>query len=125
MRYWYDNVYIKRLTETHCSIYPFEVFKVILSSISRNRIKMLYGLYEGKIVGGALYLNQGKSIDNYMRVVSTDYLHTQLGTYLDYLSIKYAIDNKVKYYNWQSCDEIGSSIFKYKEDWGSEIGYHY
>lgn len=125
LKYWYDNVYIKRLTETHCSIYPFEVFKVILSYVNRDRIKMLYGLYEDKIVGGALYLNQGKSIDNYMRVVATDYLHTQLGTYLDYLSINYAIDSKVKYYNWQSCDEIGSSIFKYKEDWGSEIGYHY
>lgn len=125
LQYWYDNVYVKRLTETHCSIYPIEVFKTILSKVDRNRIKMLYGLCEGKIVGGALYLNQGRSVDNYMRVVSTDYLHTQLGTYLDYLSINYAIDNKVEYYNWQSCDEIGSSIFKYKEDWGSEIGYHY
>lgn len=125
LREWYNNVYVKRLTETNCSIYPFEVFNVILNNVKRDKIKMLYGLCDDKIVGGALYLNQGKSVDNYMRVVATDYLHTQLGTYLDYLSINYAIDNKVKYYNWQSCDEIGSSIFKYKEDWGSEVGYHY
>ncbi|APF23413.1 hypothetical protein [Clostridium butyricum] len=125
LKYWYENVYVNRLKETGCSIYPYEVFKTIIENIEKKRIKMYYGISEGKIIGGALYLNQLNSIDNYMRVVSTKYLHTQLGTYLDYLSIKYAIENDVKYYNWQSCDQIGSSIFKYKEDWGSKVGYHY
>ncbi len=125
LRYWYDKVYVKRLTETHCAIYPYKVFEAFITEINKYKIKMLYGLRDGKIIAGGLYLNQGICVDNFMRVVDTESLHTQVGTYLDYLSIQYAIKNKVEFYNWQSCDEIGSSIFKYKEDWGSDIGYHY
>lgn len=125
LKYWYDEVYVKRLTETHCAIYPYEVFETFITEINKDKLKMFYGIKEGKIIAGGLYLNQGNSIDNFMRVVDTENLHTQVGTYLDYLSIQYALENKVEFYNWQSCDEIGSSIFKYKEDWGSDIGYHY
>lgn len=125
LEYWYENVYKKRLKETGCVIYPYKVFETFLTNIKKEKIKMLYGISEGKIIAGGLYLNQGKSMDNFMRVVDSNYFNTQVGTYMDYLSIKYSIDNKFQYYNWQSCDDIGSSIFKYKEDWGSEIGYHY
>lgn len=125
LRYWYDEIYVKRLTETHCAIYPYEVFETFITEINKDKIKMIYGVKEGKIIAGGLYLNQGICVDNFMRVVATESLHTQVGTCLDYLSIQYAIENKVEFYNWQSCDEIDSSIFKYKKDWGSEVGYHY
>lgn len=125
LRNWYDNVYVKRLTETACSIYPFSVFQTVIRYFSKDRFKMLYAVLEDKIIGGGLYLNQGISVDNFMRVVDSEYFYTQAGTYLDYYSIKYAMELGVEYYNWQSCDEIGSSIYKYKEDWGSKLAYHY
>lgn len=123
--YWYENVYIKRLTETKCSIYPYEVFKTFINKFSKDRVKMLYGKLDNKIIAGGMYFNQGISVDNFMRVVDAEYFYTQVGTALDYYSVKYAIDSNVKYYNWQSCDEVGSSIYKYKEDWGSKLDYHY
>lgn len=125
LSYWYENVYLTRLTETGCAIYPYEVFETLIKMHEKGRVKMIYGVKDDKIVAGGLYLKQKYSVDNFMRVVSTEYLHTQIGTYLDYFSIEYAIQNNMDYYNWQSCDEIGSSIFKYKEDWGSKIGYHF
>lgn len=123
--YWYNNVYVKRLTETKCSIYPYEVFDTFISKFSRDRVKMLYGKLDGKIIAGGMYFNQGISVDNFMRVVDAEYFYTQVGTMLDYYSVNYALESNVKYYNWQSCDEIGSSIYKYKEDWGSKLNYHY
>ncbi|WP_050606986.1 hypothetical protein [Clostridium niameyense] len=125
LRDWYDNVYVKRLTETHCAIYPYSVFETIVKYYSRDKFKMFYTILEDKIIGGGLYLNQGISVDNFMRVVDGEYMYTQAGTYLDYASIEYALELEVEYYNWQSCDEVGSSIFKYKEDWGSGLDYHY
>lgn len=125
LKTWYDDVYVKRLNETNCSIYPFSVFETIVKNFSKDRFKMLYTVLEDKIIGGGLYLNQGISVDNFMRVVDAEYFYTQAGTYLDYYSIKYAMELGVRYYNWQSCDEIGSSIYKYKEDWGSNLDYHY
>lgn len=125
LKNWYNKVYIKRLTQTHCAIYPFSVFETIIKHFNRDKIKMLYAILDGKIIGGGLYLNQGISIDNFMRVVDPQYLHTQAGTYLDYCSIKYSEELRVKYYNWQSCDEINSSIYKYKKDWGSKLDYHH
>ncbi|SHD76651.1 hypothetical protein [Schnuerera ultunensis] len=125
LRYWYDNIYIKRLNETHSVIYPFSVFETFIKYYSEDRLKMIYAVLEDKIIGGGLYLNQGISIDNFMRVIDSEYFYTQAGTCLDYYSIKYAMELGIKYYNWQSSDEIGSSIYNYKESWGSKLGYHY
>lgn len=122
---WYENVYVKRLTETNCAIYPFSVFETIKNYVNKDRLKMIYAVLNDKIIGGGLYLNQGISFDNFMRVVDSEYFYTQAGTAMDYYSINKAIDSGVKYYNWQSCDEIDSSIYKYKEDWGSKLDYHY
>lgn len=123
--YWYKNIYLERLNKTGCAIYPYSVFEGFLKNIDSKRRKMIYGIKDGEIIGGGLFLNQNKSLDNFMRVVGTPFLDTQVGTYLDYYSIKYALENNIKYYNWQSCDYIGSSIFEYKESWGSELAYHY
>lgn len=125
LKYWYDNIYVKRLTETNCAIYPFSVFETIVTCLNKDRFKMIYAMLNEKIIGAGLYLNQGISFDNFMRVIDSEYFYTQAGTCMDYYSINYAINAGVSYYNWQSCDEVGSSIYKYKEDWGSELNYHY
>lgn len=122
---WYDNIYIKRLKQTGCTIYPFKVFQEIISKLNVDKYKMIYAILDGKIIGGGLYLKQKNSLDNFMRVIDTDYLYTQAGTALDYYSIVEAKKMNVKYYNWQSCDKIGSSIYKYKEEWGSKLDYHH
>lgn len=125
LRYWYDKIYLKRLTETNCSIYPFSVFETLVKFSQINKVKMIYAILQDKIIGAGLYINQGDSVDNFMRVVESEYFYTQAGNYLDYYSVKYAIQIGAKYYNWQSCDEIGSPIYKYKDDWGSKIDYHW
>jgi hypothetical protein len=125
LKEWYYNVYLKRLTETKCAIYPYSVFETFLKCFSKDDIKIVYAKLNDVIIGGGIFLNQGLSFDNFMRVIDSDYFYTQAGNYIDYWSIEYAKNNAIQYYNWQSCDEIGSHIFKYKEDWGSMLGHHY
>ncbi|EDS76697.1 hypothetical protein CBC_A0399 [Clostridium botulinum C str. Eklund] len=125
LKYWYENVYLKRLMETGCSIYPYSVFKTFIQEFSKDRVKMVYAKLQDKIIAGGMYFSQGISLDNFMRVVDSEYFYTQVGTYLDYYSVMYAIENNLQYYNWESCDDIGSSIYKYKEDWGSTLDFHY
>ena len=125
LKKWYDTIYIKRLTETNCAIYPFSVFETIITCLNKDRFKMIYAVLNNKIIGGGLYLNQGVSFDNFMRVVDSEYFYTQAGTCMDYYSINKAMESGVRYYNWQSCDDVGSSIYKYKEYWGSKLDYHY
>lgn len=125
LKYWYYNIYLKRLTQTNCSIYPFSVFETLVKCTQDNKVKMIYAILKDKIIGGGLYINQGDSVDNFMRVVESEYFYTQAGNYLDYCSIKYAIQTGARYYNWQSCDEINSPIYKYKNDWGSNLDYHW
>ncbi|MBF8982971.1 GNAT family N-acetyltransferase [Lutibacter sp. B2] len=122
---WYHHVYLKRLNETGCAIYPYSVFETYIRYYDKNRVKMVYGKLDDKIIAGGLFLNQGLSVDNFMRVVDGDYFHTQVGTFIDHWSIEYAKKTGARYYNWQSCDSIDSPIFKYKKDWGSKSGYHY
>lgn len=125
LKYWYQNIYLERLSKTGCAIYPYSVFEGFIKNINQDRVRMIYGIMNDEIIGGGLFLNQGKSLDNFMRVIGTDFLDTQVGTYIDYYSIEYAINTGIPYYNWQSCDYIGSNIFKYKSEWGSEVGYHH
>lgn len=125
LKYWYDNIYVKRLNETKCAIYPYSVFQNLVDDTDNTRAKMIYTIYEEKIIGGGLFLKQIKSLDNFMRVIDSDYFKTQAGTLIDMYSIEYAIKIGVKYYNWQSCGGKGTSIFEYKEGWGSEVNKHY
>lgn len=125
LKLWYNDVYCKRLTETNCAIYPYTVFETMILKLDDARVKMVYTKLDGKIIGGGLFLNQGISFDNFMRVVDSEYFYTQAGNLIDEWSIEYAQNAGLKYYNWQSCDEIGSTIYKYKEDWGSKLDYHY
>lgn len=125
LKEWYNNIYLKRLTETGCAIYPYSLFETFISNIGNGRIKVVYAKMNDNIIGGGFFLNQGISFDNFMRVIGSDYFYTQAGNLIDYWSIDLARSLKIRYYNWQSCDGIGSTIFRYKEDWGSKLDHHY
>ncbi|MCB2310028.1 GNAT family N-acetyltransferase [Clostridium tagluense] len=125
LKYWYNNVYKKRLLETNCAIYPYEVFEVFATKFNKDKFKIVYAKIEEKIIGGGMFLNQGSSIDNFMRVIDSDYFYTQAGSCIDLWSVEYALNSGAKYYNWQSCDKIGSPIFKNKAYWGSKTDNHY
>jgi hypothetical protein len=125
LKEWYERCYLPRLTQTGCSIYPYELFLALLRTFDDRRLHAVYARAEGSIVGAGFFLNQGVSMDNFMRVVDPAYLHTQAGTMLDVWSIDLAISEGISFYNWQSCDAVGSSIYKYKEDWGSVTDHHY
>ncbi|NFO13097.1 GNAT family N-acetyltransferase [Clostridium botulinum] len=125
LQYWYNKIYMKRLLETGCSIYPYSVFENLIDEYDNSKSEMLYAIYENKIVGGGVFLKQDKSIDNFMRVVDSEYFKTQAGTLIDFYSIEKAIKQGVDFYNWQSCQGPGSSIFEYKQGWGSQVGKHH
>ncbi|MFO1444440.1 hypothetical protein KDN24_14775 [Bacillus sp. Bva_UNVM-123] len=125
LEFWYETIYIPRMTETNCTIYPFPVFNELRSNFGSNRVIIQYAFQNNKIIGAGFFLKQMQSLDNFMRVIGTEYMDTKAGVLLDYWSIQYARENELLYYNWQSCDKIGSPIFKYKKSWGSDLGYHY
>lgn len=122
---WYKNVYVPRLEETRGAIYPFEVFNELRKEFGKERLLIQYAMIEDMIIGAGLFLKQQKSIDNFMRVIGSEYQRTNAGVMLDYWSIQFAKEHGFAFYNWQSCDRIDSPIFKYKKTWGSKVNSHY
>lgn len=122
--FWYEKIYLKRLSETGGLIYPFDVFNE-LRKFGRDRVIIQYVMKDERIIGTGIFLKQQKSFDNYMRVIDPKYTHTKAGILIDNWSIEYAISKGYTFYNWQSCDREDSPIFNYKKTWGSKVGYHY
>lgn len=122
---WYYSVYLDRMIETGCIVYPIDVFKAIMKNAKNNKSLILYAYINEELIGGGIYLNQISSLDDFMRVVNSKYFYTQVGTLMDDYAIKYAIKLEKNYFNWQSCDSIDSNIYKYKQAWGSEVGEHF
>ncbi|KYG33711.1 GNAT family N-acetyltransferase [Alkalihalobacillus trypoxylicola] len=125
LKVWYETIYKPRLETTGGAIYPFEVFNHLRHFFGGDRVVVQYAMLDDTIVGASILLKQNKSLDNFMRVVGNDYMHTQAGVMLDYWSIQYAQSQGYEYYNWQSCDRVDSPIFKYKENWGSKVDKHF
>ncbi|RTQ94284.1 GNAT family N-acetyltransferase [Lysinibacillus telephonicus] len=125
LKFWYENVYVPRLVETNGAIYPIEVFETFRKEFGGKRVIINYAIENEKIIGAGFFIKQKKSLDNFMRVISTDKLYTQAGVLLDKWSIDFALENNFKYYNWQSADAIDSSIYNYKASWGSKTNKHY
>lgn len=123
LSYWYNNIYVKRLEETHAPIYPYAIYEALFTA-PHHRTQFIVAKIDEKIIGGALYLLQVDSIDLFMRVVESKYLHTQAGVLMDKFIIEQAELNKFKYFNWQSADFIDSPVFNYKKSWGSDVGTH-
>ncbi|MEN1760770.1 GNAT family N-acetyltransferase [Anoxynatronum sibiricum] len=124
LKYWYEHIYLPRLTKTGGAIYPWQVFKALGKAAEQHRVLIQYAMKEDQMIGGGIYLKQPCSLDNYMRVVSDEGLTMGAGILLDWSSLEYAQNEKYDYYNWQSCDAVGSDIYRYKESWGSQIAYH-
>lgn len=125
LKYWYEEIYFPRLKLTNGAIYPLEVFEIFRAVFGKEKVIIKYVLENEKIIGGGFFIKQKKSLDNFMRVISTEKLHTQAGVLLDKWSIDYAIESNYRYYNWQSADSIDSAIYKYKANWGSKTNKHY
>lgn len=124
LEFWYKEIYCPRMKETRGAIYPLSVYIHLMNLNSKNKVEFIIAQIDNKIIGAAFYLKQNKSYDLFMRVIGTEYLSTQAGILLDYTILEEAIKNGVRYFNWQSADEEGSPIFKYKATWGSKKGYY-
>ncbi|MBY0123453.1 hypothetical protein [Bacillus sp. S/N-304-OC-R1] len=125
LSYWYDSIYVPRMIETNCTVYPFSVFNELRRIMGGKRAFIQYAMQKNNIIGAGIFLKQNKSLDNFMRVIGTEYMNTNAGVMLDYWSIQYARQHQFLFYNWQSCDRVDSPIFKYKKTWGSKVDYHY
>jgi len=123
---WYEIIQ-SRFLQKGIKPAPYDYYY----SLTKNLFPAMKGLYihlykDATIVASSLFFyNSNVEVDIFLRAVKPEFVKTQAGTYLDYLSIQYFKDKSYKYFNWQSSPKMSSPSYEYKKAWGSNLDYHY
>lgn len=115
---WYEEIAVDRMATIGGNMPPLEWFKSLWNNvISRNKGEFLLTKINNVMTGGGVFVYYKKVIDIYLRIIKTEYLNTESGTYLDYHSIIDAQKRGFHYFNWQSSPSKSSSSYYYKSGW--------
>jgi len=119
---WY-SLHEKRMRELEATPIPKKLFDSALKNmIPQNKGKFLFVCHENKMISGGLFIFNQRIMDVYMMSMDSKYGKYPANYMLIAHMLKEANKNKVLIFNWQSSDARNSSLYQWKEQWGSREG---
>jgi len=113
-------IYSKRMDELHATPVPKNMFDSIHKNmVSNGKGKFIFALNQEKIISAALVLYNDRMLDAYMMCMDSEYRQMRSNFLIIYHIMKWANDNGISIFNWQSSPSRGNGVFRWKEQWGS------
>ena len=113
-------IYSKRMAELHATPVPKNMFDSIHKNmVSNGKGKFIFALNQEKMISAALVLYNDRMLDAYMMCMDSEYRQLRSNFLIIYHIMKWANDNGISIFNWQSSPSRGNGVFRWKEQWGS------
>jgi hypothetical protein len=113
-------IYSKRMDELHATPVPKNMFDSIQKNmVSNGKGKFIFALNQGKMISAALVLYNDRMLDAYMMCMDSEYRQLRSNFLIIYHIMKWANDNGISIFNWQSSPSRWNGVFRWKEQWGS------
>ncbi|MFW5982899.1 MAG: hypothetical protein ACOCQ4_00210 [bacterium] len=120
---WYNNIHKERIYEIGGKPLPYKMLYDILFHPKMEEFSKLFTIYKNGILIGAdlCVFNDNGIFDNFMPSTRKQYLDIGTNFFMIEQILKWCYRNQIKIYNWQSSNPPKGGVFKFKQQWGSEV----
>ena len=120
---WYQNIHMERIHEIGGKPLPYKLLYDILFHPKMEKFSKLFTVYKDGILIGAdlCVFNENGIFDNFMPSTRKQYLDIGTNFFMVDQILKWCYRNQIEIYNWQSSNPPKGGIFKFKQQWGSEV----
>lgn len=115
---WY-KIHRKRMGELQTTSLPRKLFLNAFDFLVPKKGRFFAIEYQGKIIGGCLYIFHRDIIDVYMLSSDSRFRQLSPGTFLTDYVIRWAKENGFRYFNFQSSKKRGDGVYKFKAQFGA------
>lgn len=122
---WY-LIHEKRMGELKAAPLPRGLFEAARRNLFKDGMGFFaYAMDKDRVVGGALFVGLNRVLDIFMMSADSACWEKHPNSLLVFETLKAAQKRGYMYYNWQSSSSRQSSVYHFKQGWGSREGTHF